>query len=486
MTPYNQDTDKIIHKIIDNANVYLLYLNSLGNIVLCNKNIEEFIGKKRKDILGIYWLKALYGDDGNLIKQQMFLAMMDDSIKYKRSNDFEDVITGRDKKEKHFLWSISPILGDRNELEGVLLIGYDRTELIRREAAFKKIDDTLKNILSSIKEYALYVVNLDGNITYFGMGSELMFGWDKNKIVFKHVSLLHAADDITGKLPLILEQVRKSGQYETEIDLIKKDGQLFPVILTVSQFLDSDGNQMGYIFIAKDITEKKKLEYQIFQSEKLAAIGQLAAGMGHEINNPLFVISGKVDLLLSRKRISQSLKKELNSISEQAERIRKLVERLLRFARKTPPKLETLDVNEIIESVLPLVSYHKIQRGKISIEKHFGKDLPPVRGDLNQLQEVFVNLFINAMQSMSESGTLSITTSNFQNLFAQINISDTGSGISQDNLKNLFMPFFSTKKEGTGLGLSICYNIVKNHNGSIDVESQPGKGTTFIIKLPFV
>jgi PAS domain S-box-containing protein len=326
---------------------------------------------------------------------------------------------------------------------------------------------------------------MDGNITYYGMGSEIMFGWQKNEIIFKNISLLHAEEYAKTNLPFILEQVRDTGQYETETDLVKKDGQSFPVILSVNKFLDKESRLAGYIFIAKDITERKKFEYQIIQSEKMAAIGQLSAGMAHEINNPLFVISGRIEMMLDNKDLPEAVRQTLGVIYSQVDRIRKLVDQLLKFSRKTPPKFEAVNVNDTIEGVLPLLSYHKLPSAQININKFFENNLPAIKGDLNQLQEVFVNLCLNAYQSMPEGGTLTIKTRNLQNRYAEVRISDTGQGISEQNLKNIFMPFFSTKKEGTGLGLSICFNIIKNHNGIIDVESQLNCGTTFIIKLPF-
>ncbi len=480
-----QDTEKLLSKFIDDANVFVLFLNNVGNVALCNKKVEEITGRKKENILGLYWLNVLYRDTDSPINQQMFKVVMDDSINYKRPNNFEGVITTSDNNQQFICWSITPMLTESGELEGVLLVGNDITEIKERETALRKIDETLKDIFSSIKEYALYVSNLDGNITYYGMGFEAMFGWQKDEVIFKHINILHTEEDAKSKLLFILEQVKQRGQYETDLELKRKDGECFPVTLTVSQFIDALGQRIGYIFMAKDITERKKLEYQIFQTEKLAAIGQLAAGMAHEVNNPLFVISGRLEMILAEKRLSAKLKEELNIINTQADRIRKLIDRFLKFSRKTTPKLEELDINEVIESVLPFLTYHKLPAAKVDIEKRLNVDLPPIKGDLNQLQEVFVNLLINAYQAMPEGGTITIKTSNFMNSFAQIIISDTGRGIAQEDLKNIFMPFFSTKRDGTGLGLSICYNIIKSHNGFIDIETKVNKGTTFIIKLPF-
>jgi len=317
------------------------------------------------------------------------------------------------------------------------------------------------------------------------MGSQSLFGWNKNEIIFKHVSLLHDIEGQASNLSFILGQVRLFGQYETETELITKDKKVIPVILTVNQFLDSKGKLAGYIFIAKDMTERKKLEYQIFQAEKLVALGQLAAGMAHEINNPLFVISGRVEML-KQEKINSKVKENVLLIEAQTERIRKLVERILKFSRKAEPIFEPLFVNDVIEQVLPLIQYNKLPRAKVEIKKEFEGNMPRIKGDLHQLQEVFLNLLINAHQAMPEGGTIKIVTSNFKNLFAQIEITDTGIGIPSHNLKDIFMPFFSTKSEGTGLGLSICYNIIKNHNGTMEVESQVNKGSTFTIKLPFI
>jgi PAS domain S-box-containing protein len=461
------------------------YLDGQGNVSLCNRKMEEVTGMSRQDIIGKPFFPALFRHGQARAKEQMFKAVMDDSVSYKRPNTFEGVAVDANNAERLISWNISPIAGESGAPEGIFLIGNDITHLKDRESDLKSIDETLKSIFSSIKDYALYVINLDGNITYYGMGSEALFGWKKDEIIFKHVRMLHANDDIVYRLSFVLEQAKRCGQYEMETFLVKRDGSTFPVILTVSQFLDASGKLAGYIFMAKDVTERKRLEYQIFQAEKLAAIGQLAAGMAHDINNPLFVISGRLEMLMQEKRLSAKTKSDIRTMLSQTERIRSLSERLLKFSRKSAPVMEELNMNEVIEGVLPLLACNKLPGAQIEIEKRLENNLPSVNGNLNQLQEVLVNLLMNAHQAMPAGGTVTVSTANFQNLFAEIRVSDTGCGIPEENLKNIFMPFFTTKREGTGLGLSICYNIIKNHNGSIDIETQANKGTTFIIKLPF-
>jgi len=472
--------------IFDNANVVAIYLNHLGNVLFYNKKLKELTAKDDNQLLGKHWFSILCPEPTAEMKQHMFKAIVDDTFTYRRANIFEGMLTDSNGSERIISWNITPMLKGDGTISGILILGSDITTLKEREASAQNIDATLKNIFSSIKEYALYASNLEGNITYYGMGAELMFGWQRNEIIFKHISVLHAYADVNIMLPFILEKVNQQEQYELETFLIKKDGSSFPVILSVSKLVSS-GSFLGYIFMAKDITERKKLEYQIFQSEKVAAVGQLAAGMAHEINNPLFVISGNIELLLDSKKLNIKIKKGLKSIESQVHKIRLLVDRVLVFTRKSAPRAENLDINKVIKKVLPFLNYHKLPTlRKIKIKKELSKELGMIKGDLNQLQEVLLNLFINACQAMKDGGLLTIKTENINNEFAQITISDTGHGISPDNLKNMFLPFFSTKIHGTGLGLSICYSIIKNHNGNIFVQSQVDKGTTFTIKLPFI
>ncbi|MDD5245847.1 MAG: ATP-binding protein [Candidatus Omnitrophica bacterium] len=479
--------DALAARLIDTAEVIFFYSDPEARVIFCNNKAERLMLRTKQEMLGNDLFGMLYQEDID-VKQQMLKAVFDDVVKFQRSNTFDGLISVFGDVQRLISWQISPVLSPSQETEGVLFVGVDVTRMREREDSHKKIDETIKNIFADIKEYALYVSNLDGNITYYGMGSEAMFGWNRNEIIFKHVSLLHPEDEAKGKLSLILERVRVSGKHEEpEIQLKRKNGETFPVILTVLQYLDADSKVSGYLFIAKDITERKKIEYQMFQSEKLAAIGQLAAGMAHEINNPLFVISGRLEMLSKKHEFFRRIKNsDLKIINQQAERIRKLVDRVLLFARYKPINEVKLDINSVIEGVLPLLSYQKILGAKIEIIKDLAAGVLPVRGDQNQLEEVFINLFLNACQAMPQGGKLTIKTSNLGDHHVEIRISDTGCGIPEKNLKNIFMPFFSTKSTGTGLGLSICHNIISNHNGSVEVESVENKGTTFVIKFPVV
>lgn len=481
----NNNLKENLPKIIEDASVIILYLDQSKNILLSNKKFRDLIGLKDVDILNKNWLDVLFRTPSNNIKKDMFNAVMSDSTTYKRAKDFECHILNSLGKIRLISWSINPILDKDNKVEAVTLFGHDVTEVKERENSKTNIDDSLKNIFNSIKEYALYVINLDGNITYFGMGACAMLGWNKEDIIFKHVSLLHSSYVDSTALTSILKQTRLLGKYETETELISKDLHIIPVMLTVNQFLDPQGKPSGFIFMAKDITEKKKLEYQVFQAEKLAALGQLSAGMAHEINNPLFVISGRLEML-KQEELSAKVKETLSLIDTQTDRIRNLVDRILKYAKKTTLVLEPVDINKTLESILPWVYYSKLPNAEVIIEKKFENDLPMIKGDVHQLREVFLNILINAYQSMPNGGKISLTTNKINDHCIQIQIVDSGVGIPAYQLKNIFMPFYTTKKEGLGLGLSICHNIIESHNGLIELNSEINQGSTFTIKLPFI
>jgi len=226
---------------------------------------------------------------------------------------------------------------------------------------------------------------------------------------------------------------------------------------------------------------------QLVQTRKMAAIGNLTAGIAHELNNPLNNISLITESLLddSEDYGREECDKMLNSIFEQVERASSTVKNLLDFTRKDQPSFSSLSISEIISSTLSLLG-NEIELNDIIVELKVDKNLPPTYGNHRDLQQVFLNLIMNAIHAMPDGGTLIIKAELDQNKSLKINIVDSGTGIPAENLHQIFEPFFTTKEvgKGTGLGLSVSYGIVKNHQGEIDVFSQIGNGTTFSVTLP--
>lgn len=230
--------------------------------------------------------------------------------------------------------------------------------------------------------------------------------------------------------------------------------------------------------------ELKEAQEQLIQSEKLASIGQLAAGVAHELNNPISVMLGFAQAILRKMPEDDPLRKPLSTIEREGLRCKAIIQNLLDFARRNKPALQPVDVNQVLEAACVLIE-HQMSLDNIVVTKGYAPDLPRVLADPNQLQQVFVNIIQNAYQAMPEGGTLRLVTRSLGDE-VQIIFADTGIGIPPENIKRIFDPFFTTKEvgQGTGLGLSVSYGIVEQHGGTIEVESQVGEGTTFIIKLP--
>lgn len=238
--------------------------------------------------------------------------------------------------------------------------------------------------------------------------------------------------------------------------------------------------------------ELKDQQHQLIEAEKLSALGQLAGGIAHEINNPMTSILGFAELMytqISKGDVTADILKDCMKfakiIIEEAHRCQAITQTLLQFSRRKKEEMIQSSINDIVESALTLARFH-LKKSPIEIKKDFAQDIPMILGDKSQLQQVFLNLFINAKDAMEKGGTITIRTEKQDDDWIQICFSDTGCGIPEENLGHIFQPLFTTKEEGkgTGLGLSVSRDIIDCHRGIMDVESKVGEGTTFIIRLP--
>jgi two-component system NtrC family sensor kinase len=243
-----------------------------------------------------------------------------------------------------------------------------------------------------------------------------------------------------------------------------------------------------------EMTQKlSEAQRQVYQSQKLAAVGQLAAGVAHEINNPLTGVLSYSSFLLKRAEDKPEFKEDLEVIVRETKRCRGIVKGLLDFARQSPPEIHAIHINEIVERAIRIVQT-QLAAHHVELQKHLRSDLPKVHADANQIQQVLVNLLLNANDAIGEGGgtielftnfTLDGDTTQAQAREIEIRVSDTGCGISAADLQRIFDPFFSTKgPKGTGLGLAVAWGIIEKHDGRIEVESEVGKGTTLRVLLP--
>jgi len=227
-----------------------------------------------------------------------------------------------------------------------------------------------------------------------------------------------------------------------------------------------------------------KAQEELVRAAKLADIGMLAAGVAHEINNPMAIIRGNTELLQMTIGEDDPNREEVETIAQQVGRVERIVGSLLKFARQQQKELGTVDVNGLLDEILKQVG-HQVPLTGIEIRRSYAADLPPLQGDGEQLRQVFTNLILNAIQAMKQGGTLTVATSRNSGAgTCTITVEDTGIGIPTENFKNIFSPFFTTRGDGTGLGLAVSYGIVRDHGGNIQVESTVGAGSTFRVVLP--
>ena len=267
------------------------------------------------------------------------------------------------------------------------------------------------------------------------------------------------------------------------VDCQHVDGRLTPTSISASVI--EYGKRKTIQWICRDITERKKMELQLIQAERLAAVGELAAGVAHEVNNPLGGLQNFVKMMKKEpENISQN-REFLDLMSEGLKRIEVIVKQLMAFSRPYSTHMSNHSLNEIVENSLRFVG-HRIKECGIRLKKDLSLDLPEIYGDADNISQVIINIIVNALDSMSGGGHLTITTGycDFHPSSIQVAIADTGSGIPEEILAKIFNPFFTTKEMGSGLGLAISKRIIDDHNGNIVVKNNPGEGTIFYVCLP--
>lgn len=256
------------------------------------------------------------------------------------------------------------------------------------------------------------------------------------------------------------------------------------VNLAIAPLVSKESEQIGRLIIFDDITDRADLERRLVQADKLSSIGLLAAGVAHEVNTPLAVISTYAQMLAKQVSGNDTQSKLLDKIAKQTFRASEIVNSLLNFSRTSTTEFVDVDLNRVIRETASLIG-HQLQKAGVEIRMDLESDLPPVKGNAGKLQQIFLNLFLNARDAMERGGLLSVRTWSDEGV-ARVEVADSGQGIAPEHLSRIYDPFFTTKgaRKGTGLGLSVTYGIVREHGGSIEAESQPGHGTRFHVDLP--
>ena len=346
-------------------------------------------------------------------------------------------------------------------------------------------EEKLRQVFESVTD-GISVIDLEGTITEANQRVVEMHGFrSKDELLGKSFFELLAPQEHE-RMEANLKKATKEGKIGgVEYTLLRADGSEFPGELSTNILKDAQGTLSGHITVARDITEQKRQNERLMSTDRLASLGELAAGTAHEFNNPLTSIIVLSEMLMEKG--PDGIRDDLTLINNEARRAANVARNLLAFGGKHTPIKQLYQVNSVIEDVLELRAYeHK--SSNIDIERHLAVDLPELMVDYFQMQQVFMNIIINAEYFMMDAhgrGTLAITTQK-ENGIVRMSFADDGPGITPENLKRIFDPFFTTKEagKGTGLGLSICHSIVADHGGQIYVRSQLGKGTIIFVELP--
>jgi len=355
-------------------------------------------------------------------------------------------------------------------------------EVEKRTQELKRSGEKYRTLIEAMNE-GLWKVDRDGTTVFINKRMEEILGRRFKEVVGKQIF-----DFFDGKNRKTLkEKIRESSRGDPSIietTLQRKDGKSVPLLVSIAPLKDEMGKVFGNFAVFTNMTELKKLERQLLQSEKLATIGELAAGIAHEINNPLWNIMLYAKLLKKGMVKKQPNVEDVEVIIDQVGMASKIVKDLLEFAREYEPSISVVDINETLNKAISPIEMQLVNEG-IEIERKMAPENPKINADRSRLQQVFLNIITNAYHAMPGGGKLCLSTA-LKDGKVEVCISDTGHGIAKEHMDKLFDPFFTTKEvgEGTGLGLSVSYGIVRAHGGKIEVKSEVGIGSEFKIILP--
>lgn len=381
-----------------------------------------------------------------------------------------------------------------NNIDAFVMLDFDFPELDALEEKLRRSNAFLNNLIHSAVDCVI-AADRTGKIFIFNDSAAEVFGYSVEEAVndlnIRDLYPDDGAREIMRKLRS--EEYGGKGKLKTyHVDVLAKSGERIPISLYAS-IIYEEGQEVATIGFFHDLRERlrikgelEKTQVQLLQAEKMASLGELAAGVAHQINNPLGGITLFAKLMLEDYDLEEAIRNDLQRILKDAERCRDTVKELLEFARQTRHIMQPHDINQAISRTLFLLEnqslFHNIEIGKL-----FGDKLPPVQADIQQLNHLFMNIILNAAQAMEGKGKLTINTSQVASgQDVCVEISDSGPGIPEDILPRIFEPFFTTKEEGkgTGLGLSLAYGIVKSHRGQITARNKPDGGAVFTITFP--
>ncbi|HEX9076632.1 MAG TPA: ATP-binding protein, partial [Anaerolineae bacterium] len=360
------------------------------------------------------------------------------------------------------------------------------------QTQYNELADLFRRVERAKAEWELTIDTIDEGITLIDANCQIVrvnrtlaewLGTTPQSLVGKHCyDVVHGTDSPPTYCPHAQLTAASRDPLEMEIDEPHLHGTFH---YSAFPLRDRDGNLTGSVNVLKDVSAEKRLQAQMIQSEKLAAMGRLAASLAHEINNPLQAIQGCLDLAQTSAGNIEKQQRFLSMAQDEFNRLTNIVQHMLDFFRPSKGILSSVDLRLALNDVLSL-SNKRLQHAKVNARLEWDSDIPPIAGVNNQLQQVFLNLILNAVEAMPEGGEIEIRggRQTLEREWLTVAITDTGCGVPGDDLDKIFEPFYTTKPNGTGLGLAVCRNIIANHGGHLSVNSVVGRGSTFTVWLP--
>jgi nitrogen fixation negative regulator NifL len=488
-----RNLSNLLDSVLESSTEYSIIATDINGVILeYNSGSANLFGWTKEEVIGKMRIGQTFRTDD---RSRGVIQEISRKVEAEGMTEYE---LQRIRKDGS-LFQAHAIVTARKDASGKILgfleIARDITEKLALEKELRETKDYLENIVQSSVD-AIVTTDPKGRITFLNRAFEEMVGRSRENIIGLpihqfYLNGLHEAR----KIMAILREKGSLKNYETKV--VKKDGTV-SILTSASLLQDESGQIIGTLGVFKDLTEKKKLEEELIKTQahlievgKLRALGELVAGVAHEVNNPLMAADAFLHVIRENLAKEDENQKRLELIQRCNERIAKIINHLLHFSRQSKFAFRKVDINEPIENALMITGQQLLNHG-IRLLKTFSPNMPKIWGDANQLEQVFLNLISNAKDAMEKSDRkreLTLTTSLLHHNGwndVEIVVRDTGTGIPQDNVEKIFEPFFSTKEvgKGTGLGLSICYGIIEAHGGRIEVESKLEEGTTFRVTLP--
>lgn len=413
----------------------------------------------------------------------------------------EHTVIGADGQKRHIECTTLPVLDQQGRVGSIVHVHRDITK--RKDALQRYLEANrelsrsnafLRNLIMSSLD-AVIAADMTGRILIFNEAASRISGYSEHEALNEiDIRNLYPGEGARQIMALLRSETHGGrGKLKShEVQLLCKDGSMVPISLSASAVMEG-GIEVGTVGFFYDLREKRRMEreldktrVQLLQAEKMASIGKLAAGVAHQLNNPLAGITLYANILAEEYDLPEQARQDLQRILDNAERSRDTIKELLQFARQTRQEIRPANLNEALARTLFLLQNQSLFQN-IEIQRDLDPGLPMLPADIQQLNHVFMNIILNAAEAMGSQGRIAVSThKSSDGRWAVVEIADTGPGIPPEVLPHIFEPFFTTKDEGkgTGLGLSVAFGIIENHNGRITAKSPPGQGTRFTIELP--